>query len=124
MDIILTYGSPLPLYDQIVVAIREQVLEGKVAPGDPLPSMRVLAKELQVSIITTKRAYEELEKQGIITTVPGKGSFVAQQTNERIAEVAQLAMEEHMLEAIARAKSLQMTKEESIQHFAAMWEVE
>ncbi|MGL4523741.1 MAG: GntR family transcriptional regulator [Bacilli bacterium] len=124
MDIILTQGSSLPLYEQIVSAIREQVLAGKVSPGEPLPSMRVLAKELQVSIITTKRAYEELEKQGIIATVAGKGSFIAEQTKDRLEEVVRLAIEEQMLEAITRAKSLNMTKKETLQLFEEMWEVE
>ena len=77
MDIILSNSSGKPIYEQIADQVREQILSGALSAGDALPSMRVLAKELRISVITTKRAYEELEREGFLTTVPGKGCFVA-----------------------------------------------
>ena len=77
MDIILSNSSGKPIYEQIADQVREQILSGALSAGDALPSMRVLAKELRISVITTKRAYEELERDGFLDNVPGKGCFVA-----------------------------------------------
>ena len=77
MDIILSNSSGKPIYEQITDQVKEQIMTGVLAAGDALPSMRLLAKELRISVITTKRAYAELEEAGFIDTVQGKGSFVA-----------------------------------------------
>ena len=77
MDIILSNSSGKPIYEQIADQVKEQIMTGALSAGDALPSMRLLAKELRISVITTKRAYEELEREGFIQSVPGKGSFVA-----------------------------------------------
>ena len=77
MDIIISNASGKPIYEQITVQIKSQILSGALTAGDALPSMRTLAKELRISVITTKRAYEDLERDGFIETVAGKGSFVA-----------------------------------------------
>ena len=77
MDIIISNSGDTPIYDQITRQIKSLILRGSLAEGEALPSMRLLAKELRISVITTKRAYEELERDGFITTVPGKGCFIA-----------------------------------------------
>ena len=77
MDIIITNQSDRPIYEQIMDQIKAQIMNGELKEGDALPSMRLLAKELRISIITTKRAYEELEREGYIYTIKGKGSFVS-----------------------------------------------
>lgn len=86
MDIIIQNTSGKPIYEQITAQIKSQILSGALQAGDALPSMRLLAKELRISVITTKRAYEELERDGFIETVTGKGSFVAAQNTELIRE--------------------------------------
>ena len=79
-------NSEYPIYEQIKQQIKENILKGYVAPGEHLPSMRELAKDLQVSLITTKRAYEDLEKDGFVTTIRGKGTFVKEQDNSILKE--------------------------------------
>lgn len=80
MDIILSNSSGKPIYEQISDQVKSQILSGTLAEGDALPSMRLLAKELHISVITTKRAYEELEREGFLQNIPGKGCFVAPKT--------------------------------------------
>ena len=87
MDIILSNSSGKPIYEQIADQVREQILSGALSAGDALPSMRVLAKELRISVITTKRAYEELERDGFLDNVPGKGCFVAPQNRDQLRRV-------------------------------------
>lgn len=77
MDIIISNASGKPIYEQIVSQIKQLILSNALQAGDALPSMRLLAKDLRISVITTKRAYEELEREGFIETIVGKGSFVA-----------------------------------------------
>ena len=86
MDIILSNASGKPIYEQITDQIKEQIMAGALSAGDALPSMRLLAKELRISVITTKRAYEELERDGFLENVPGKGCFVAPQNRELLRE--------------------------------------
>ena len=86
MKIILKNNSESPIYEQIKQQIKENVLKGYVSPGEHLPSMRELAKDLKVSLITTKRAYEDLEKDGFVTTIRGKGTFVKEQDNSILKE--------------------------------------
>lgn len=86
MEIIISNAGNQPIYDQIVTQIKAHILSGKLKEGDALPSMRTLAKELRISVITTKRAYEELEREGFIVSYTGKGSFVAGANAELIRE--------------------------------------
>ena len=86
MKIIIANSSPDPIYEQISRQIKAQIISGELGEGEGLPSIRKLAKELQISVITTKRAYEELEKEGFIDTVSGKGCFVAIQNKEFLRE--------------------------------------
>ena len=91
MDIIISNASGKPIYEQITVQIKSQILSGALTAGDALPSMRTLAKELRISVITTKRAYEDLERDGFIETVAGKGSFVASKNAEFLREAVDTA---------------------------------
>lgn len=86
VDIIISNTSSMPIYEQIMMQIKKSIMNGDLKEGEALPSMRTLAKELRISVITTKRAYEELENAGFIVTVMGKGSFVAKKNIERIKE--------------------------------------
>lgn len=106
MKIHLSNASNAPIYEQIARQIKDQIVGGQMTEGQALPSIRKLAKELQVSVITTKRAYEELEKGGFIHTVGGKGCFVAAQNLELIREMKMRAVEEKLALAVAEARSL------------------
>ena len=105
MDIILSNASGKPIYEQITDQVKEQIMSGTLGAGDALPSMRLLAKELRISVITTKRAYEELEREGFLTTVPGKGCFVAAQNQETRREAVLCQVEEHLSQAVDAAKA-------------------
>ena len=100
MDIIISNSSGQPIYDQISSQIKSKIIAGELKEGDALPSMRLLAKELRISVITTKRAYEELERDGFIVSVTGKGSFVAGKNIEFIREEHLRRIEELMQEII------------------------
>ena len=104
MDIILSNSSGKPIYEQIADQVREQILSGALSAGDALPSMRVLAKELRISVITTKRAYEELERDGFLDNVPGKGCFVAPQNRELLREAQLRRVEDILAQALDEAR--------------------
>ena len=101
MDIILTNAGGQPIYDQIVSQVKAQIVSGKLKEGDALPSLRALAKDLRISVITTKRAYEELEREGFIVSLTGKGSFVAGANTELIREEHLRRLEDHLREAVS-----------------------
>ena len=101
MDIILTNAASQPIYDQIVSQVKAQILSGKLKEGDALPSLRALAKDLRISVITAKRAYEELEREGFIVSLTGKGSFVAGANTELIREEDLRRLEDHLGEAVS-----------------------
>lgn len=122
MNIIISNSSQVPLYEQIESQIKNQIVNMLLKPGEPLPSIRTLAKELKVSIITTKRAYEELEKEGFIKTVVGKGTFVAEANNERLREVAMYEIENKLEEAIISAKAIGLSLEETIDIVKSLYE--
>lgn len=105
MKILISNANNQPIYEQIYTQIRNQILSGELAPGQGLPSIRALAKDLRVSVITTKRAYEELEREGFLTTVPGKGCFVAPQNPELVREDTLRRAEEHLSHAVDVAKA-------------------
>lgn len=104
MDIILSNSSGKPIYEQIADQVKEQILAGALSAGDALPSMRVLAKELRISVITTKRAYEELERDGFLDNVPGKGCFVAPQNRELLRETQLRRVEDILAQAVDEAR--------------------
>ena len=104
--------SGKPIYEQITAQIKNQILSGALQAGDALPSMRLLAKELRISVITTKRAYEELERDGFIETVTGKGSFVAAQNAELLREEALRRTEQALRGAVDTARQGGVTDSE------------
>ena len=104
MDIIRSNSSGKPIYEQIADQVKEQIMTGALAAGDALPSMRLLARELRISVITTKRAYEELERDGFLENVPGKGCFVAPQNRELLREALLRRVEEALSQAVEEAR--------------------
>lgn len=109
MNIILSNSSQEPIYLQIKNQIKQSILRDEIKQGDPLPSMRRLAQDLRISVITTKRAYEELEREGFITSFVGKGSFVAGQSNDLIQEKRLKMVEEGLAELVAESKNLNIS---------------
>ena len=112
MDIIISNSGGQPIYEQICRQIKGAIAAGKLKPGEPLPSIRALARDLRISVITTKRAYEELERDGFICTAAGKGSFVAQQDAELAKESSLREIEEHLSAALELARQIELSKEE------------
>ena len=106
MEIILSNGSDKPIYEQICLQIKSMIMEGTLSAGEALPSMRALAKDLHISVITVQRAYEDLTRDGFIETVSGKGSFVASQNMEFIRE-EQLRTAEELLQKAQSAGELE-----------------
>ncbi len=112
MQILINNRNGVPIYDQIFAQIKEQILQGTLAEDEPLPSIRSLAKDLCISVITTKRAYEELEKEGLIYPVPAKGFYVAPLDVAMVREQHLRKIEEHMEEIGRLAAQAGITKEE------------
>jgi len=104
MDIIISNSNQKPIYDQIASQIKNLIMSGVLKTGDALPSMRLLAKELRISVITTKRAYEDLERDGFIESVTGKGSFVSGQNPDFIREQHLRTVEEYLQKAVDTAR--------------------
>ena len=117
MKILISNANNQPIYEQIYTQIRNQILSGELAPGQGLPSIRALAKDLRVSVITTKRAYEELEKGGYVYTVPAKGSYVAQQSTQLVREAYLTQIEEHIQEILSLAAACGLGEEEVLDLF-------
>lgn len=114
MTIIIAGTSTQPLYEQIVAQIKSQIIDGTLEQGYALPSIRALARDLSVSIITTKRAYEELEQQGYIQTAPGRGSFVSVQDRQRLVDMQIIEMEKLLEKAVEAGRSAGVGKAEMI----------
>lgn len=124
MDIIIRNTGEVPIYDQITRQIKSLILKGELREGEALPSMRLLARELRISVITTKRAYEELEREGFLTTVPGKGCFVAPRNLELVREDALRRAEEHLGAAVEVARTAGITLKELMQTLTILYEGE
>ena len=112
MDIIISNASGKPIYEQIVSQIKQLILSNALQAGDALPSMRLLAKDLRISVITTKRAYEELEREGFIETIVGKGSFVASKNEDFLKEEQLRLIEGNLHKATALACQCGIAEEE------------
>ena len=106
MKIIISNSSNLPIYEQITRQIKNQIMSGELREGEPLPSIRKLAHELQISVITTKRAYDDLEREGFLDTVGGKGTFVSVQNKDLMREKKMKIVEDKLNEAVSQAKML------------------
>ncbi len=122
MDIIISNNSDSPIYEQIEEQIKALIIRGELKEGEALPSMRLLAKELRISIITTKRAYEELEKEGYIESYTGRGSFVKSISLERVREAALYEIEELMGQAADRARLAGISLEELEERLRILYE--
>ena len=114
MRIVISNQSELPIYAQIREQIKEQILNGSMEEGTVLPSIRQLAKELGISVITTTRAYNDLEQEGFIASIQGRGSIVQKKDNNMIREQYMKRIEEHLESAIATAKRIDMGEDELI----------
>ena len=112
MDIILNSASMIPIYEQLIRQIKAKIADGDLAPGTALPSVRVLAAELQISALTVKKAYDRLEAEHVIVTVHGKGSYVADTTPGLMTEARQREVESTLSDALARARASGMSTEE------------
>ena len=104
MELYISNSGQEPIYAQITRQIKQQILSGQLHEGDALPSIRLLAKELRISVITTKRAYEELERDGFLDNVPGKGCFVAPQNRELLREAQLRRVEDVLAQAVDEAR--------------------
>jgi len=122
MDIIISNSGDIPIYEQITRQMKALILRGELPEGEALPSLRLLARELRVSVITTKRAYEELEREGFLTSVPGKGCFVAPQNPELAREDTLRRAEEHLARAAETARLGGVTLAELQQMLAILYE--
>src|SRR5665811_1510057 len=112
MNIIISNASEDPIYVQIVRQIKTAIMMEDILAGDALPSIRILAKELKISVITTKRAYEELEREGFIETVPGKGSYISGQNKELIREKRLKTIEDNLSDVVTESKFINLSLEE------------
>lgn len=124
MDILISNASDKPIYEQITGQIKGLILSGALAAGDALPSMRYLAKELRISVITTKRAYSDLERDGFIVTVTGKGTFVADKNMDFLREEKLRQIDRHLLSAIEAARQAGVPLQELAQALITLYEGE
>ena len=124
MNIFIKEESSLPIYEQIVSAVKNSILNHELAPGDMLPSIRSLAKSLGISVITTKHAYEELEKQGLIYSEQGKGFFVSRFNPNILLEEQLKTLEDHLADVVLEAKTLNLSVGELTDMVRLLWDKE
>ena len=124
MNIFIDNRSGAPIYDQIYSQIKNQIINGTLTENELLPSIRNLAKDLRISVVTTKRAYDELEREGFIYTLPAKGCFVAAQNTELLKEHNLKKIEEHVIEIKNLAVACQLSKNDVIDIFDIIYEQE
>lgn len=117
LNVLISNSNGQPIYDQIYTQIKNEIITGNLKEGEALPSIRALAKDLRISVITTKRAYDELEKEGFIYTVASKGCFVAKKNVELIQEENLKKIEEYMQKIIELAVPCKLTNEDLIEMF-------
>lgn len=120
MNLMISNSSGQPIYDQICTQIKQLIQSGSLTPDQALPSIRLLAKDLRISVITTKRAYEELEREGYIYTIPGKGSYVAQRNPELLREETLRKIEHHMDEIAKLAPGCGLTNDDLVEMFSIL----
>ena len=124
MQLLIDNKSGAPIYEQLYTQIKNQILSGDLQPEEAMPSIRGLARDLRISVITTKRAYDELEQEGFLYTIAGKGSFVAKKNTELLREEQLKKIEGHLSEVRRLAASIHLTREDIREMLALMWEDE
>lgn len=124
MEIIISSNTNKPIYEQITEQIKAMVLNGELQHGEPIPSMRALAKSLHISVITVQRAYEDLQRDGFIETTVGKGSFISANSKEFYQEEQQKAVEEHLVQAVDIARRCGISLEKLIELLKIFYEEE
>ena len=124
MNLIISNASGKPIYEQIYTQVKNCIISGELSPGDALPSIRALAKDLRISVITTTRAYDELERDGFIDRVPGKGCYVAEKNLELVREAHLKQIEDHMTEIVTLAAGCSLSEEDTVRMLRLIWESE
>ena len=124
MNLIISNASGKPIYEQIYTQVKNCIISGELSPGDALPSIRALAKDLRISVITTTRAYDELERDGFIDRVPGKGCYVAEKNLELVREAHLKQIEDHMTEIVTLAAGCSLSEEDTVRMLRLIWENE
>lgn len=124
MNLIINHTSMEPIYEQIIAQIKAEVIEGRMTAGDALPSVRVLSRELKISALTVKKAYDNLEEEGLIVTVHGKGSFIAAANQELLMEERRKELEKELEAAVQKARTGGLTAKEIRESFEIIMEDE
>ncbi len=124
LNIIISNSADVPIYQQIVGQIRDAILRGELVEGELLPSIRALAKDLRISVITTKRAYDDLEQEGYVVSVSGKGSYVAERNPELLQESRLALVEQKLEDAVITAKSLDICRADVFRLLELLYEEE
>ena len=124
MNLIISNASGKPIYEQIYTQVKNCIISGELSPGDALPSIQALAKDLRISVITTTRAYDELERDGFIDRVPGKGCYVAEKNLELVREAHLKQIEDHMTEIVTLAAGCSLSEEDTVRMLRLIWENE
>ena len=124
MNLIISNASGKPIYEQIYTQVKNCIISGELSPGDALPAIRALAKDLRISVITTTRASDELERDGFIDRVPGKGCYVAEKNLELVREAHLKQIEEHMTEIVTLAAGCSLSEEDTVRMLRLIWENE
>lgn len=122
MNILIHNTGEMPIYEQICTQIKDQILSGTLRAGEALPSIRSLAKDLRISVITTKRAYEDLEAQGFLTTLAGKGSFVAEGNRDTLRQARLDEVKDCLRQAAQKARACHLEKQELLNLFESLLE--
>lgn len=120
MKIIIQPQGTMAIYEQIVNQLKNAIIKGELKAGEALPSIRALASELQVSVITTKRSYEELEKEGLIRSVSGKGFYVCEYNTSYLKEKQYMMLEKHLSELLLECKKAGMSREDIMEMVEAL----
>lgn len=123
MKIVISNATGEPIYEQIKNSIKSEIIDGTLEEGEMLPSIRNLAKELQISVITTKRAYSELEAEGFIETVAGKGSFVASKNKEFLREQKIKSIEDKLFQVVNDSKMINLSFEEIVDILKVLYDL-
>ena len=124
MKLLLSNTSGVPIYEQLKAQIKEAILSGELAEGEALPSLRQLAKDLRISVLTVTRAYTQLEQEGFVTNVQGKGCYVLSRDNGMIREQLLRTVEQHLEQGVRAARTAGLSWEELVSMLHAQWEEE